>query len=61
MPNRKITIYNIAKEAGVSASQVSRAISGNGYVSEENKEIIMGLVEKYNYRPSAVARNLKKG
>lgn len=61
MSNRKITIYDIAKEAGVSASQVSRAISGNGYVSEENKEIIMGLVEKYNYRPSAVARNLKKG
>lgn len=61
MPNKKITIYDIAKEAGVSASQVSRAISGNGYVSDENKDIILGLVEKYNYRPNAVARNLKKG
>lgn len=61
MPNKKVTIYDIAKEAGISASQVSRAISGNGYVSDENRDRIMELVEKYNYRPSAVARNLKKG
>ncbi len=61
MPDKKITIYDIAKEAGVSASQVSRAISGKGYVSDENRDRIWELVEKYNYRPSAVARNLKKG
>ena len=59
--HKKITIYDIAKEAGVSASQVSRAISGKGYVSEENKAVIEALVKKYNYRPNAVARNLQKG
>ncbi len=58
---KKITIYDIAKEAGVSASQVSRAISGRGYVSEENRAKINALVEKYHYRPNAVARNLQKG
>ncbi len=58
---KKITIYDIAREAGISASQVSRAISGNGYVSEENRAKINELVEKYNYRPNAVARNLQKG
>ena len=58
---KKITIYDSAKEAGVSASQVSRAISGKGYVSEENRARINELVEKYNYRPNAVARNLQKG
>lgn len=61
MPNKKVTIYDIAKEAGISASQVSRAISGNGYVSDENRNKIMDLVEKYSYRPNVVARNLKKG
>lgn len=61
MQNKKITIYDIAEEAGVSASQVSRALSGNGYVSAENKEKIWSVVEQYNYRPSTVARNLKKG
>ena len=59
--DKKITIYDIAREAGVSASQVSRAISGKGYVSEENRSKIIGLVKKYNYRPNAVARNLQKG
>lgn len=59
--NKKITIYDIAQEAGVSASQVSRAISGRGYVSEENRAKIAALVEKYDYRPNAVARSLQKG
>ncbi|MCR5310731.1 MAG: LacI family transcriptional regulator [Lachnospiraceae bacterium] len=58
---KKITIYDIAREAGISASQVSRAISGRGYVSEENKAKIDALVKKYNYRPNVVARNLQKG
>lgn len=61
MPNKKITIYDIAEEVGISASQVSRALSGNGYVSSENKEKIREVVEKYDYRPNAVARNLKSG
>ncbi len=58
---KRVTIYDIAREAGVSASQVSRAISGNGYVSEENKAKIQTLVDRYDYKPSAMARNLQKG
>lgn len=58
---KKVTIYDIAREAGISASQVSRAISGNGYVSEENRVKIQALIEKYSYKPSAMARNLQKG
>lgn len=61
MQSKKITIYDIAEEAGISASQVSRALSGKGYVSAENRTKICALVEKYNYRPNAVARNLKRG
>ncbi|MCR5823918.1 MAG: LacI family transcriptional regulator [Lachnospiraceae bacterium] len=58
---KKITIYDIAREAGVSPSQVSRAISGRGYVSEASRAKIQELVDKYNYRPNAVARNLQRG
>lgn len=57
---RNITIYDIAKEAGVSASVVSRAISGNGSVSPKSRLIIEQLVEKYNYTPNALARGLQK-
>lgn len=58
---KQITIYDIAKEAQVSGATVSRAISGKGYVSEKNKELIMKLVEKYNFRPNTFARSLKTG
>ena len=55
-----ITMKDIAKEAGVAVSAVSYAINGNGSVSEEKKRRILDLVEKYNYKPNAVARNLKQ-
>ncbi len=57
---RNITIYDIAKEAEVSASVVSRAISGNGSVSKKSRQKIEKLVEKYNYTPNALARGLQK-
>ncbi|MDF2800424.1 MAG: transcriptional regulator, LacI family [Anaerocolumna sp.] len=57
---RNVTIYDIAKEAGVSASVVSRAISGNGSVSPKSRLIIEKLVEKYHYTPNALARGLQK-
>lgn len=58
---KHITIYDIAKEAGTSAATVSRAISGKGYVSEENKAKITELVNKYNFRPNTFAQNLQAG
>jgi LacI family transcriptional regulator/LacI family purine nucleotide synthesis repressor/LacI family repressor for deo operon, udp, cdd, tsx, nupC, and nupG len=58
---KHITIYDIAKEAGVSGATVSRAISGRGYVSEKNKSQILELVNKYNFRPNTFAQNLQSG
>ncbi len=58
---KQLTIYDIAKEVGVSAATVSRAISGRGYVSEANKVKIMELVQKYNFRPNTFAQNLQAG
>lgn len=53
-----ITIYDIAKEAGVSTATVSRALSGSASVSKERRERILALVEQYNFRPNALARGL---
>lgn len=58
---KQLTIYDIAKEVGVSAATVSRAISGRGYVSEANKTRIMELVKIYNFRPNTFAQNLQAG
>lgn len=56
----KITIYTIAREAGVSVSTVSRFLNGSANVSEEKRNAIENVVRKYNYRPNAIARNLSK-
>lgn len=53
-----VTIKQIAKEAGVSKSTVSRYLN-KGYVSEETAQKIEKIIAEYNYSPNEFARNLK--
>lgn len=58
MENKAITIYDIAKEAGVSPATVSRVLTNNANVRREKKEKIQYLIDKYNFKPNALARGL---
>jgi len=53
-----MTIYDIAKEAGVSASTVSRVMNGKPGIGEKTRKKIQNLLVKYNYMPNASARSL---
>jgi hypothetical protein len=53
-----VTIYDIAKEAGVSPATVSRVLTNNARVSDEKRLAVEGLIHKYDFRPNAVARGL---
>lgn len=55
---KPVTIYDIAKEAGVSAATVSRVLTSNANVRPEKKERIIRIIEKYNFTPNAMARGL---
>lgn len=55
---KSITIYDIAKEAGVSPATVSRILTGSTTVSEEKRQKVQKLIEKYDFRPNAMARGL---
>ncbi len=55
----KITIKDVAKEAGVSVSTVSRALSKPENVKKEYVKKVLKAVEKLNYTPSIIAQNLK--
>lgn len=57
--NKPVSIYTIAEEAGVSASTVSRVLTGKGQVKKEKRERIEKLITEYNFRPNAAARTLK--
>lgn len=54
----KMNIKEIAGIAGVSSATVSRVINNSGYVKEETKKKVLGIIEKYDYVPNAIARSL---
>ena len=53
-----MNIYDIAKEAGVSISTVSRVLNNKGNVNENTRKNVMEILQKHNYTPSAIARGL---
>jgi DNA-binding LacI/PurR family transcriptional regulator len=52
-------IADLAKIAGVTPGTVSRALSGKGFISEKTRDRIRALAKKHNFRPNALARNLR--
>lgn len=59
MERNKLNIYEIAKEAGVSAATVSRAINQPEKVRSEKRKKVLEIVRKYDFKPNALARSLK--
>ncbi|MDD5858530.1 MAG: LacI family DNA-binding transcriptional regulator [bacterium] len=53
-----MTIYDIAREAGVSASTVSRVINNKPGIRESTRKKVKKLLEQYDYTPDAAARSL---
>lgn len=53
------TIRDIAKEAGVSVGTASRAITGNGYVAEETKQLVLETAKRLCYTPKEKVKNTK--
>ena len=49
---------DIARDAGVSISTVSRVINGYKGISEELRQRVEESISRYNYKPNAAARSL---
>ena len=56
----RVTIYEVAKSAGVSLATVSRVINKKDNVTEETRIKVMGTIERLGYKPSALAQGLAK-
>jgi DNA-binding LacI/PurR family transcriptional regulator len=54
----KATIYDVAREAGVSIAAVSQVINGKGKISVERRAEIIRIMERLNYQ---LDRNFFKG
>lgn len=58
-PVKRITIKDVAREAGVSITTVSHALSGGGVVKQETRDRIRELAKQMNYMPNWSGQNLK--
>lgn len=55
----KVTIKDIAREAGVSISTVSNALNGVNVLKPETREHILEVADRLNYIPNLNGKNLK--
>lgn len=60
MGRGRVKITDLAKELGVSASTVSRALSNGGRISEETKKKVIELANKWGFKPNPFAISLLK-
>lgn len=59
--SRQITLYDVAREAGVHFTTVSRALNGAAdlNIRPQTRERIVAAAERLNYRPNALGRGLR--
>lgn len=57
----RATLADVARLAGVSAKTVSRAMSGDGSVSDATRDRVMTAAKRLRFRPNTLARNLRHG
>ena len=55
----QVTIKDIAKALGISASTVSRALKDHPDISRDTKDAVNDLAKRLHYKPNAVALSLK--
>jgi LacI family transcriptional regulator len=59
--NKRVTIKEIAKEAGVSTQTVSRVANHRPDVAPETRERVQEIIDRLGYQPNYIARSLIRG
>ena len=58
---RVVTLHDVAREAGVAVSTVSRALSDPGRVNVRTREHVRAVAQELGYRPNRLAQALPTG
>ncbi len=54
----RVSIADVAREAGVSRQTVSRALNNKGEISDATLQRVLAVIDRLDYRPSSIARGL---
>ncbi|UXY18217.1 LacI family transcriptional regulator [Streptomyces cynarae] len=58
---RSVSIWDVAKVAGVSHQTVSRVVNGNPKVRQSTRDRVLQVIEEMGYKPNRLARALAGG
>lgn len=58
---KRVTINEVASEAGVSIKTVSRVINNRPDVAPDTRKRVLEIIDRLNYHPSKLARGLSQG
>lgn len=58
MQTERVTIYDVAREAGVSPSTVPRVLSGRSNVNALTRGRVQAVIDKHSFTPSSLAQGL---
>ena len=61
MGGRRVSIRDVAREAGVSVTTVSHALNDKGRLNPETRERVREVAQQLGYRPNPAARSLVSG
>ena len=61
MSNKRVTIYDLAKELGISPSYISKALNDHSSISEKVKAAVKKKAAELNYKHNSQAANLRQG
>ena len=57
----RVTIVDVARDAGVSKATVSRVLNDGVHVREQTRESVLAAVQRLGFRPSRTAQSLATG
>ena len=60
MQSSPLTSHDVAREAGLSQSTVSRALRGDARVTAQTRERVLAAARRLGYTPNALGRNLSQ-